>query len=280
MLFSYYSGMATYNLTVDASKVNHYLSLNGDGFQGKDNELEQVSIPLDWLIFQDEDQFKKEFATLLTKYGLLDHYQDLLCITLCSFDKVWTEIQHHYDNYDSQHRARELAQLLLFLKETPSHKLDIVTFKSHKGGAKITDLNLANWISETLIEAIEKGKFPLGKFGINVMQMLSDQLPPNENKPIDLDKLSIVKNKRIENWKKHIKSGRFIICLPVYLYLQHETELKAAQGVNFSDAQLNFLFDLLQLLKQIDADKIDSLPKDYMRSGMINLLGLQQPVLQ
>lgn len=265
--------MAVFNLSVNLIKVHHCLSLNSNELIGPANDFKEVELLIEWKVFQDEI-FPTKLKELLAENGLIDHYDNLLYILYNAYHEVWTGIQQHIDNYESQHRARELARMLLLLKDTPRHKLDIVIFKSYKEISKITDTNLTTWISETLIKAIEQGKFPLNMFGINVMEMLSDQLPPQENLPINLDKLEAVKKKQFQNWKKHIKTGKFRICLPIFLYLQNETGLKAAEGINFSDAQLEFLFNLLQLLKQIHIDQIQSKPKDYMRSGMVNLLGL------
>jgi hypothetical protein len=102
--------------------------------------------------------------------------------------------------------------------------------------------------------------------------MLTSKGNPFQNEPIDIERIKQYANLKLVNPKNRLKKGMATISFAVYSYLEGETELKASEGVSFSDRQLNFLFELLELLKQVNRLEIDSDAKDYMRTLLMNFL--------
>jgi hypothetical protein len=267
--------MPTFILTPNQRILSRYLTNATDAeFDAEypDYIPQSTENIVEWSVFDNEVAFEKDFKELLAKYNLIEHYDNLLYLTLYTFDSAWQGIQWAYDDYQSKKRARELAKLLLLLKQTAPGKLCGIGFSSLMDTAKTTDPLLNDWISKTLENAIESKSFPIGAFGDNVLQMLTDKHNPLEPEPANIDKLKRYASKRLVNPKNQITKGKATICLSIYHYLQGETNLKASENTIFSDAQLNFLFKLLQLLKQVDEQNIDSEPKDYMRTLLMNYL--------
>lgn len=267
--------MAIYKLTPNEREI--YVYLSPENIQEFDSvnpnyQPSSLNIELDWAVFQDEEAFTIAFKHLLSKYGLEHHYDNLLYLTLTRFDDIWAQIQWAHEDYASKKRARELAQLLLVLQETPAVKLGTIAFKALTADAKVNDPILMEWICKTLLKAIAGKQYPIGQFGDAVHTILGGQQPINEANDIDDDLLREVLKKRLINPKNTIRKGQADLCLVVYGYLQSGTQLKAESDNNFSDAQLNFLFDLLVLLKQINPDTITTEPKDYMRTFLMNFL--------
>ena len=270
--------MSTYTLTPNERDI--HLLLSPKSIPEFDRmypgyEPQPLTIELDWKPFEQEAEFLEAFKDLLNTYALLEHHDNLLYIVLTTFDDQWTRVQHAYDDYEAKKRARELAQLLLLLQETPPGKMQRVAFKALTKDAKVNDPILINWISEVITDAIINKNYPLGRFGDAVIGLFPHEKPLNEPEDIDVDRLRKVLKTRLINPKNHLKRTEFVICITVYAYLQGNTKLRAEEGVMFTDAQLLFLFDLLVLLQQVDPDKITSEPKDYMRTLLMNFINAQ-----
>jgi len=275
LLFTYNRTMPTFTITPNLRTLNRYLTSATDAHwkaEQPDYVPEPIINVLEWEIFNDEAAFEKSFKELLTKYNLIDHYNNLLYLTLYIYDQVWQSIQIAYDDYSSKKRTRELAQLLLMLKGTKKGKLDQIMFKSLTDTAKTTDSLLNDWISGTLIEALEQKKFPIGGFGATVLEMLSDEEHPLKPDTVNEAKLQQYAKMRLIHPKNRINKAKVSISLLVYSYLEGETQLKAEGEASFSDVQLNFFFELLELLKQVDRNNMKSLPKDYMRTLIFNVV--------
>lgn len=267
--------MPTFTLTPNLRTLNRYLTYttNAHWDAEQPNYMPEpiVSI-LEWEIFNDEVAFENRFKELLTKHHLINHYDNIFYLTLYIYDQVWQGIQIAYDDYSSKKRARELAQLLLMLKGTKEGRLDQIVFKSLTDTAKTTDSLLNDWVSITLIEALEHKQFAIGGFGSTVLDMLSDKEHPLKPEPANEAKLKQYAKMRLIHPKNRINKGKVTICLMLYSYLEGETHMKADGEAVFSDAQLNFFFALLELLKQVDRNHIESEPKDYMRTLIMNVV--------
>jgi hypothetical protein len=267
--------MVTFMLSPDFSVLNRYLTSTSDvdfDTANPNYQIAQMEYPFEWGVITNAAEFSSAFKDLLSKHAIEGHYDNLLYLVLHRFDVEWTVIQHFYDDYESKKRARQLAQLLILLKETKPGKLNNVTFKPYMGTAKVDDTILNQWISDTLIKAIEQKQYPFGQFGLAVMQMLTGDKGTLTPEAIDTDRLKIVINKRLVHPKNKIRKGQFNLCIFILSYLDGETTFRAEEGVMFSDAQLIFLFELLVLLKQVDENDFESEPKDFMRALMSNFI--------
>jgi hypothetical protein len=268
--------MSTFTVTPNLRTLNRYLTSSTDeefdhanpGFQ-----LKAMLIESEWSVFKDTT-FTKRFTELLEKFQLLSHYDNLLYLTLHIYDQIWSGIQLAYDLYEQKKRARELAQLILTLKETKEGKLDLVTFKSLTHTSKVTDSKVNDWISVTLIKALEEKLFKVGEFGVSILEMLTDKEGPFDFEPVNLHKLKKYATMRLVNPKNRIRKGMVSITLVIHSYLQEETNLQANNKSGISDEQLIFLFELLELLQMISSIEIDSEPKDYLRTTIQNYVNI------
>jgi hypothetical protein len=193
-------------------------------------------------------------------------------LSLSLFDDIYARIQHTYDDYESKKRARELAKLLLQLIPNSPFKPTAVTFKASQleYDAKITDPILNQWIRQTLHSAITTGQFPLRQFGDSVISMIGYNPTSDEPVTLDIDRLKAILKQRLIHPKNLIRKGNYQLAKAINTYLQQGTTLKATEGVDFSDEQLSFLFDLLALFKQVNVDEIASERKDFMGTLMRN----------
>lgn len=264
--------MPTFIISPDFRVINKYLFLTED-FEADypDYEIQPVENYLEWEVFNDEVAFTQAFKELISKYRLLEHTDNLLYLTLYSYDDAWQGIQHAYEDYQSKKRARELAQLLLLLKQTGSGKLINTKYSSLTDTVKTIDNLLNDWISKTIINAIEHKQFPIGAFGDTVLQML-DNGNPLAFEELNLDKLKTYANKRLINPKNTFNKAKATIALIVYSYLEGETKLRSAPGTDVSDKQLKFFFELLELLQMVSEEEVDSEPQDYMRTLINNYI--------
>ena len=267
--------MPTFTLTPDLRLLNRYLTDSTEeafDIENLNYEHQPIQIELDWSVFEDEAAFDDRFRKLLNERQLLKHYDNLLYIVLYVYDFVWKEIEIAYEQYDSLKRAKELAKLILLLKNTRLGKLSPISFKSFNDSAKTDDPILNDWISDTLIKALEAKQFPTSSFGTIVLEMLNNEGQPFDEEPVDLDKVKTYAKKRLINPKNRVKKASVTIASVVLIYLNNETELQSSDDTAFSKAQLDFLFDLLQLLKLVDESTIGSNNTDYMRTLLMNYL--------
>jgi len=266
--------MATYHLTPDKRGISIALNYNSiEEFDAEypGYEVELLTNTVEWSPFDNEEEFEANFKTLLANYQIEDHYDNLMYVVLSVFDAVFTGIQHAHDDYNSKKRARELAQLLLLLKPTQTYKTNSIAFKTPTSDAKINDPILIHWITESLINSIRKFQYSPTQFGDTTHFMLNPSGQFNDQE-LDYSVLKEMADKRLINPKNTVKRGHFTICYTVYKYLELATTLTASKGTQFSDTQLTFLFELLQLLKQVHIETITSEPKDYMSSLMYNFI--------
>jgi hypothetical protein len=198
-----------------------------------DYEVKPLELTLEWSVFKDELQIEAKFKTILAKYGVEKHFDNLLYIVLTTFDDIWTNIQQAYDDYESKKRARELAQLLLLLEPSSTFKPNGITFKTPTSDAKISDPTLIKWITETLSNSINNHTYSPGQFGLTTFSMLNPSGQFNRQ-GLDYDRLRDVAKKRLINPKNSIKKGQFQLCFKVYAYLESETTFKSSTDTLFS----------------------------------------------
>lgn len=267
--------MPKYTATPNLRILNRYLTYTTDvdfDYTNPSYQPVPVTLEIDWDVLEDDKAFCEGFSALLTKFQLVNHQDNLLYLTLHIYDLVWQGIQLAYDAYEPKRRARELAQLILLLKTTKRGKLDAISFKSLTQTVKVTDHHLNDWISTTLIAALEEKSFKVGEFGVSIMEMLTDKGGPFDTEPLNLDKVKKYATMRLVNPKNRIRKGMVSIALMVQSYLQGETQLQADNPSGLSDDQLKFLFELLELLQMVKSIEIDSEPKDYLRTAIQNFL--------
>ena len=205
---------------------------------------------------EEKDEFLKDFTTILNKYNLATHYENLLYISLYLYEKYWDTYASWHQYYDSEKRTVQLAKVVHFLQTISNDKTIDIFFKNGSKKAKVDDKHISNWLKKVILEAVNQANYPLGfgNYSLNTLQGLT----PNEFEALSKHK---PKNPKVD-----FNNAVALFCLSLYRFINVETVLKASEGTRFSDAQVNFFFDICSLFKMLSTENISSDPKDYMRS--------------
>lgn len=231
-------------------------------------------------IYTDEAvaEIENGFKLILNGYGLEDHYDNLFFLLLCKIQEHEAILDELYFQYTQKKRTKELASLLLTFAESPAKQYDALLLKTFKGTAKISDKPTIKWIGETIKQAILAGKMPLGDYEYRIMKDFFEET--TDGLQLNSANLAIEAQKTILSPTNKVKSMYADICLHLYTYLNNETNIKPNADTLFSDAMLNFYFDLLELFGYINADSIASERKDYMGSLLKNRIKKLNPDYQ
>ncbi|RZM24754.1 MAG: hypothetical protein EOO88_21735 [Pedobacter sp.] len=214
------------------------------------------------------------FSNLVKRYDVAEHHNTLLYICLVESNHADIQLQGIHENYKNILRLKELAQLLLLYKPTNRHKPSSIKIASLTEAIKVTDSQLISWIGSLIQEAIGDGHFnptELGEglfsFSNGVGKNLTDHDILNWSM---IEKTADQKIRRPGVRERNKQLSTFL--LKVWQFLDNETTLTTCEGVRFTDDQLNFLFELAELLEWLREDKIESDPKDYIYTLLWNRL--------
>ncbi len=224
-------------------------------------------------IMEEAEGVKVEssFRDLIEKHDLVAHQDNLFYLTILHHEAMEERYQTIHFDYISKKRVKELAELLLLIKETPDHKPINISASTLTDKVSIKDQYLSRWIVKLIAEAVERQELPLGIASTSIEQLFGTDAP-FQNQNLDTDRLRQATNCRIVKPTKATKKLLAKFCLSLHPYLQEHTHLRAEEGITFSDAQLNFYYDFLNIFHLLDIDRITSEPQDYMRSLLRNYL--------
>lgn len=261
--------MLYFNPKPNFKRLNKYYTFPHSVEQMKIYHADGYAIVLNH-VYTDEAVAELEtgFTALVAKYSLSAYRDDLLFLVLGKIDEHEAILDELYFQYDQRKRTKELAQLLLTVVETPPNQYDSLVLKTLLKTTKLTDKTTLQWIGSSLIDSIQSGNMLAKDFEYRIM---TDFFETTENgKVLSPAKLAIEAERKIETPTKGEKASYADICLYLRPYLINETDIRPDPERLFSDAMLNFYFDLLVLFGYLDPNKIMSEPKDYMRTLLNN----------
>lgn len=117
-----------------------------------------------------------------------------------------------------------------------------------------------------IYQAVENQDFPLSLFSTQIYTLFNDGFGGSLS-PAKMKQASELK---LVNPKLKLLPMLADMCLYLQAYLINQTHLTLKPNSSFSDAQANFFFDLLSMLKYIEPDLIPSDPKDYIHALIAN----------
>lgn len=249
-----------FKLQHSVKKMNEYYS---DGYP----------VMVDWY-YTDEmvADIEQQFKTILTKYQIQQHYDNLMFIYLQELQRMETVMEAV--NTGNLHRKmiKELAQLLLVYETTPESKDIHLSAKTFNNSVKISNQKLSLWIGKLIKETVESGKYLISDLGFETDSLLLDVV--DGKKTLSIEKLKAASKLKLHDAAKEQKRLIAELCFFQLLpYLNGQTTLKKSENTNFSDAQLNFLFDTLVLFDLLPAGNFDKdmdyQPKDFMRNYLM-----------
>lgn len=223
----------------------------------------------------DSEEFIRSIRNLIAQYNIED--ADTLIYLILFLEAATDEIiDHHYQSVEGKKRAKELAKLLIFLKDQQLDQTHL-QIKGAKSSVTLKDGKLVKWLLKLLDENISAGTY-LHDHGIDSYLLLSGYKEPFASKlpfiatkvPFNYDyirkvaikpvrAISVLRNREI---KRYFRS--------LHTILTDYTSLKPEEGNAYSNDQMRFLFEVGCLLGYLDRDNMNSPEVDYMYSLVIS----------
>ncbi len=230
-------------------------------------------IVINWY-YTDEmvDDVTKRFTEIIHKYNLTEHLDNLMFLTLQKVQEFENVVTAAIDENNMMFRAKELAGLLLAYQDEELSKTPKLLVKTLKETYNVNDLSLSQWIGSLISKALKEGNVPL-----QLMNMATDYLfidTVDGKRVINKSKVEEVYNRKLKKTSTYISQYQTRLkaefCYYILPYLNGETTLVKPDGKNFSDEQLNFLYDVMLLLEIIKPGSFDETmdyePKDSIRN--------------
>ena len=212
------------------------------------------------------EEFEREFRQLLGTFGLLEHYNELLYLTLVQYDALYAMFDKAVSVYNDHKCSKEMADLILFLNGSKNHNGLKITFSSPADKTSISEDRLTSMLINLINNEIDNWseRQPLMGYGETFVKSFIDMEQHGLNR--DTKKLEAISRMRNPTYNKLIPKMKVELCLSLYPYLQNRSPLSATEST-YSNEQYRFWFRLLSLLKL--QNEIDSPEADYM-SAMIS----------
>lgn len=270
--------MLYFNLKPNYARIKKYFTWEGTPEQLHEANPEGYKIEVEF--WQTDEQFIdvfNRFKEITEKYELEEWCEDILLLLLLKYKTIEENIYDLQLDYANRVRAKELAKLLLIAKETPKQKYNKLSIATLTDTAKISDPDIISWISQLITGAIENGRYPISLLGLAASDMYIDDT--NDRRQLSIAKLQSAATDRITTVNKIVKERQADLCLHIYKYMVDETGIKPTSDRWFSDKLLNFYFDVLEMFKYADRLAIESEPKDWTRTFLMNRLKELNPSL-
>jgi hypothetical protein len=269
--------MLQFNFHPNYLRIHKYLPWPVSPEQVKAENPSGYPVTIDWWEEEQDKMIFDGFQAILSKYDLIEYGDDLLLLLLLKYKQIEEQIDDLKLDYNNRKRAKELAKFLLIAKQTPKNKYNKLVLATNTDTAKVNDPDLITWVSLLITQSIEKGNYPISLLGLAVVDMYTDREKPYK---LNIEKLDEAASIRLITPAKIIKEQQADFCLFIYKYLVMETDIKLDSDKWFSDKLLNFYFDILELFQYVDRLKIESEPKDWARTFLMNRLKQLNPSLR
>jgi len=235
-----------------------------------------ASITLDIESISSEEKRKvleAKFNDLCGKYGLMSMRDTLLYICLVEHDAAELKFQYVYKQYNEFKRAKELASLLL-LKQSDKHDTMTIKVSTLTDTVKISDRQLVQWIGDLIERTIREQDFVPDILGNAVMSFVSDAEDVisydhhNQLNYTNIEKIAVSAVRKPGIRERNRCLTTFLMAL--LKFMTEEQLLPKPVNIRYTDAQLNFLFELSVMLEWLQPFDFDSEPKDYMYTLLTN----------
>ena len=268
--------MLQFNFHLNYQRIHKHFQWPVTPEQMQEENPTGYPIVIDWWEEERDKAVFNSFQKILLRYDLVEFGDDLFLLLLLKYKLIEERIYDLELDYKNRNRAKDLANFLLLAKQTPKNKYNKLVLATNTDTAKVIDPDLIAWISQLITENIEEGNYPISMLGLAAVEMFTDRENPNE---LNIEKLRAAASTRISSPAKVIKEQQADLCLFIYKYLVSETDIKPEPNTWFSDRQLNFYFDILELFQYVDRLKIESEPKDWARTFLMNRFKQLNPSL-
>jgi len=210
---------------------------------------------------------------IFEKNNLLEHTDELLYIILMEDEILSDSMLDAEMNYQDIQNAIEVSNFLLAFKRAENNQYFQIgikenigtTYKPKTESAYVRNHEISKWMCQTIYDAIEAKKFPLGIFGET---FLASAFNNNISKSALILEENLLKTANLKNKKPSVLRKKMLVTFCNYLrnYLEVHTHLKIPIGVSLTDAHSNLFFDVLETIGYLNRDAIESEPKDYIAS--------------
>jgi|GEM_PF-2131411 len=253
----------------DFNKLHTYFPNTTDADIANIDQAGGVPLYLDYMNEERFSHLSEGFKVVCAKYGIQDHYTELLFLILKKNEQIAARYVAYWQNYNDDKTSSEVAKFLLAFKEAdPKHHFQLVA-KPVTGSVAVKDTAVAKWMMEQIYKAVEAREFPLEVFGEKlVYDLFGDDA--DTDKPISSDRLKATSMLNPRKPTVRIKKLYVEFCLYIQVYLINQTSLTAPPETLLTDAQANFFFDALELIGYLNRDHIESEPKDYIHAMIKN----------
>ncbi|MHB8208649.1 hypothetical protein [Mucilaginibacter sp.] len=257
---------------------HEYLNLSEEELNAAILKQEKLFVEVDAIYTEEKRRATEDgFKEILKYYRIEEHYETLLYICLVESNHGEIQFQHKFDAYNRSKFDKELAQLLFINNPDSTFKPNSIKVSSITDTVKITNDKLIAWIGKLINNAIEQGNFNPTELSETIFSFIADDQGSitSNNQTLNYNRIQQVAEQTTR--KPGIRErNRFLapFLFRVLAYLNEETILTTREGVRFSDDQLNFLFEVAELLDWVRAIDINSEPKDYIYTLLMNFLRL------
>jgi len=258
-------------------RIGKYFSWPGTPEQMQEANPHGYLIAIDWWQTKEDIlRIENGFITICERYDLTALYDDLLLLFLLKYQQINAIVDELEENYKRTLRVKELASLILLVKQTKADKFKSLSIATPFDSVKIHDPALINWISNDIIKTIENKSYLVSLFGLIAEDMLIDK--SNGDYKVTIEKLELASKAFIEPSPK-INEQKADFCLNAHKFIITESNIKPDPNVWFSDNLLKFYFEVLVLFGYVNESSIGSEPKDYIRSILWQRLKKLNPSL-
>jgi hypothetical protein len=264
------TNMFTSTILPDFRKLRNYHTITDEQISAIEGSG-GVNVELDYMNEEDYLRVAEGLKIITQKYVLESHYTEILYLTLKKNEQIRERYDAYWQNYEDDLTSKEVAKFLLAYKISNTRQDFHLTAKPLTGSVTIKDSAIARWMADLIYTKIEQREFPLGLFGEKILfDLFGDEWDTKE--PIKLERLEATANLSPRKPTVRIKKLYVEFCLYLQVYLINHTDLTLPGNGKLTDAQANFFFDLLALLRYVDSEKIASEPKDYMHAMFGNYI--------
>jgi len=225
-----------------------------------------MELEAQYIIHETQSQFEHAFDAIISEYGLTSLRDSILYICLVESESAFFELQHIANTFNSKMLAKELAQLLVCLRDTPESHEIALRLTTPTAAVKLTHRKLITWIEKMITEELSSGHFTYHDLGEEAFRLVSDGKTIKFGEPLNYDNLRDISTKFIRSPNRANKKLLIRWLYNVWKVVKSETPLTSPMNVTYTDRQMNFLFELAEIFGWLDRFSFEAEPKDYMHA--------------